>query len=120
MPNSCHKRLAPLITVLGMVTCDLLGVGAGKASAGNNGQKINYYSHYAYAQCTTGTNQNGEAVRSCTQLHFGANSDQSYLWVGKVRINWYYANSTYSPTDCDVPKSKPDSDYVACYDPTYS
>lgn len=120
MPNSSHKRLVPLIAVLGMVTCDLLGAGAGAASAGNNGQKINYYSHYAYAQCTAGMNQNSETVRSCTQLRFGANSDQNYLWVGRVRINWYYANNTYSPTFCDVPQSKKDSDYVTCYDPTYS
>jgi hypothetical protein len=119
MSNLCHKRLVPLIAVLGMVTCDLLGVGAGVASAGTNGQKINYYSRYAYIQCTTGENQHSETVRSCTQLRVGSNLDPNYLWVGRVRINWYYTNNTYSPTDCDVPKVKTDGDYITCYDPTY-
>lgn len=117
MLNSYRKHLVPLITTLGIVACGLLGAGAGTASAGTNGQKIDYYGRSAYGQCTTGINQNSETVRNCTQLHIGSNPDQKYWWVGQVRITWYYTDNSYAQTICDVPKDKQDGDYVTCNDP---
>lgn len=116
MPNSYRKRLVPLMAILGIAACYLLGVGIGTASAGTNGQKINYYNRHAYGQCTTGMNQNGETVQNCTQLRIGSNPAQDYWWVGQVRITWYYTDNSYAPTTCKVPRSQ-DGDYVTCRDP---
>lgn len=116
MSNLCRKRLVPLIAVLGIAACDLLGVGAGTASAGDNGQKINYHGRDAYGQCTTGKNQKNETVRNCTQLRTGSNPDQSYWWVGEVGITWHYVDNSYIQTICKIPKTQK-NDYVTCYDP---
>lgn len=118
MPNSYRKRkhLVPLGTVLGITVCSLLG--AGTASAGPNGQKINYYSRYAVSQCTTGMNQKSEIISGhCTALNAGSNPDQDYWWVGEIRITWHYPDNSYTRTAHIVPKSQPDGDYVTCYDP---
>lgn len=116
MSNSHRKSLVSIMTILGIVTCGLLGVGAGTASAGAHGQKINYYSRYAGVQCTTGANQNSETVRRCTDLRIGSNLDQGFLWVGPVTIIWYYPDHTYLRSSCEVPESQA-TDYTTCYDP---
>ncbi|MGH3836435.1 MAG: hypothetical protein ACRDSF_12145 [Pseudonocardiaceae bacterium] len=115
MPESYRKRLVLLTATLGIVTCGLLG--AGTASAGTNGQQINYYSHYSYAQCTVGTNQNGESIQNCTQLRIGSNPDQGYWWIGLVDITWYHSDRSHVSSTCGVPKSQ-DGDYFTCYEPS--
>jgi hypothetical protein len=52
------------------------GTGTGTASAGTNGQQINYYSYDADAQCTAGTNQNNQITQICTSLRTGSNLNQ--------------------------------------------
>jgi len=119
MSNSRWKRLAPLTATLGaVVACGLLGTGTGTASAGTNGQHINYYSYYADAQCTTGKNEKDKTVQSCTSLRTGSNLNKNYWWVGPVTIIWrrYYNHSTVSST-CTVPRSQND-DSVLCYEPS--
>lgn len=125
MSNWYRKRLVPLTATLGALTCGLLGTGAGTASAetpgtasaGINGQQINYYSNYAYAQCTIEKVQNGGTMRRCTQLRTGSNLDQGQRWIGKVTIYWFRPDHTYIPSTCDVPQSQ-DSDFVTCYEPS--
>jgi len=117
MSTSYRKRLAPLATTLGIVACGLLEAGAGTAWAGNNGQQINYYSHYAYIQCSAGTNQNGGNVRNCTQLRIGSNPNQGYWWVGPVNITWHRPRGTEISSTCNVPKSQ-DADFFTCYEPS--
>jgi hypothetical protein len=113
MSNWSRKPLVPLTATLGALACGLLGAGAGTASAGTNGQQINYYSHYAYAQCTTGKNQSNETTRNCTQLRIGSNPDQGYFWVGPVTIIWYHTDHTYTSSPCDIPISQT-SDSFTC------
>ncbi len=117
MWNWHRKRLLPLAAASGTVACGLLGVGAGTASAGVNGQQINYYSRHSYAQCTTGANQNGDTIRNCTQLRIGSNPNQGYWWVGQVAITWYHPDHTYASSICTVPKSQ-DGDSFTCYEPS--
>jgi hypothetical protein len=116
MSSSYRNHLAPLVTALGVVSCGLLEVGAGTAWAGTNGQQINYYSHYAYVQCTSGTNQNGDKVQNCTQLRIGSNPDQGYWWVGPVTITWHRSDGTDISSTCNVPKSQ-EADFFTCYEP---
>ncbi len=92
------------------------GVGAGTAAAGTNGQHISYYSRSAYAQCTTGKNQNSENVENCTQLSRGHNLDEGYRWVGTVRIIWQKPDGSRMASTCDVPKLQ-EGDSYACYEP---
>ncbi|MGH3874280.1 MAG: hypothetical protein ACRDSR_22735 [Pseudonocardiaceae bacterium] len=113
MPNLHRGRLIAFTATLGA----LLEAGAGTASAGTNGQQVNYYSHYSYAQCTTGTNQNGADIRNCTQLRIGSNPDQGYWWVGPVSITWYHPDHSHGTSTCDVPASQ-DSDFFTCYEPS--
>lgn len=117
MSSSYRKYPAPLIAILSIVACSLIGTGT--ASAGSNGQKINYYNRSAYGQCTVGKNQSNETVQNCTQLHAGANPEQTHWWVDQVEIHWYYADNTYSPSFCTVPRSQEGNDYSICHDPTY-
>lgn len=112
-----RKRLVPLTATLGVVSCGMLGA-TGAALAGSNGQQINYYSHQAYQQCSTGANQNGQLIRNnCTSLHSGSNPDQGYYWVGPVTITWYLANGTSTQSTCNVPQQQ-NSDYSNCYEPS--
>lgn len=116
MPYRKRKRLVQFGTALGITVCSLLTTGT--ASAGSNGQRINYYSRYAASQCTTGANQKKEIVSGhCAMLNAGSNPDQDYWWVGEVRITWYYPDNSYSRTACIIPKSQQDGDYTTCYDP---
>lgn len=115
MSNLQRKSLVAVTATLGVVACGLLG--AGTAAAGTNGQQINYYSHQAVKQCTTGTNQSGAKVKNCTELRQGGpNLDRGYWWVGRVSIEWYRTGSTVSST-CDVPK-KQNEDFFNCYEPS--
>lgn len=116
MSNSHRKRLAPLATALGVVACGLLEVGAGTARAGTNGQQINYYNHYAYVQCTTGTNQRGDRIQNCTQLRIGSNPHRGYWWVGLVTITWHRPGRVDISSTCSVPKLQ-DTDFVTCHGP---
>lgn len=121
MSNSYRKRKCKrsvrLMVVLGITAYGLLGTVTAPVSAGPNGQKINYYSRGAYKQCTTGINQDNNPFGFCAPLRPGSNPDEKYLWVGQVRINWYYPDDSYAPTACLVPKSQQDGDYVTCHDP---
>jgi hypothetical protein len=117
MSKSYQKRLAPLATALGVVACGLLEVEAGPAWAGTNGQQINYYSHYAYVQCTTGTNQYGNSTQSCTQLRIGSTLHRGYWWVGPVNVTWYRPGRIEIPSACSVPKMQ-DADFVTCHEPS--
>lgn len=119
MSNWYRKRPVLLPATLGAVACGLLGAGPGTASAGTNGQQINYYSHYAYAQCTTGTNPDGNTSQICTRLHIGDNLDQNGLWVGPVTITWYHPDHTYIASKCNVPKSQ-DEAFFRCEEPSLS
>jgi hypothetical protein len=112
-----RKRLIPLTATLGFVACGMLGI-TGTALAGNNGQQINYYSHSAYKQCSTGANQNDQPIRNnCTSLHSGSNPDQGYWWVGPVTITWYRTNGTYVQSTCNVPQQQ-NGDFFNCYEPS--
>ncbi|MGH3765671.1 MAG: hypothetical protein ACRDTX_11075 [Pseudonocardiaceae bacterium] len=82
-----------------------------------NGLQINYYSHDASEQCTTGKNQNGVMVSNCTQLRKGSNPDQGYWWVGPVTITWYHPDHSSIASTCVVPKSQ-DGDSFTCYEPS--
>lgn len=119
MSNFYWKRLAPLTATLGAVVVHgLLGTGTGAASAGTNGQHIDYYSYYADAQCTTGKNEKGQKVKVCTSLHTGSNLSQDFLWVGSVTIIWHrYNDDTITSSTCAVPTSQ-DSDSVRCSEPS--
>lgn len=121
MSNSRWRRLIPLTATLGAVVAyGLLGIGTGTASAGTNGQQIDYYvsSEYTDAQCTTGKNGQGQKVRVCTSLHTGSNLNKKFLWIGSVNIIWHhdYDGSTASST-CEVPQSQSD-DSVRCSEPS--
>lgn len=111
------KPLVAVTATLGAVACGLLG--AGTASAGTNGQQINYYSHHSYGQCTTGKNQEGKSISNCTSFAApaGSNKDEGYWWVGQVNITWYNIDhrSTAHST-CDVPKNY-SGDFFNCYEP---
>lgn len=118
MSNWYRNRLTSLTTTLGVVACGVLGVvGAGTATAGTNGQHISYYSRSAYAQCTTGRNQNGDNVQNCTQLSPGHNLDEGYWWVGPVGIIWDNSDGSRVSSTCNVPKSQ-EGDSFTCHEPS--
>jgi hypothetical protein len=102
---------------LTMVALHYLGYAPAMPKRSTNGLQINYYSHDANEQCTTGKNQNSDTVRNCTQLRTGANPDQGYWWVGPVTITWYHTDHSYVASTCDVPKSQ-DGDSFTCYEPS--
>lgn len=110
--------LAGATATLGVVAFSLLGTGAGTATAGTNGQQINYYSHDAYRQCTTGKNQDGTTVKNCTDFAVvsGSNRDEGYWWIGPVDITWYKVDGSTVQSTCNVPKSS-NSDFFTCYEP---
>ncbi|MBB6377761.1 hypothetical protein BKA01_005021 [Pseudonocardia eucalypti] len=102
---------------VGALVLGLLAAGVGTAHAGGNGQQINYYSHDATGQCTSGRNQNGVAVRNCTTFdRIGGNPDQGYFWVGPVTITWMRKAGFTQHSTCVVPKQQP-SDFFTCYQP---
>jgi hypothetical protein len=106
-----------LTAALGVVTCGMVGT-TGTAFAGSNGQQINYYSHDANKQCSTGTNQDGKLIQNnCTSLRSGSNPDQGYYWVGPVTITWYRTNGTHTQSACDVPRQQK-GDSFSCYEPS--
>lgn len=111
------KRLGAVTATLSVVASGLLGVGAGTALAGNNGQQINYYSQYAHAQCTTGKNQEGKSIERCTQLQMGSNPNSGYWWVGPVNITWHRANNNTVQSTCRVPQQQ-NGDFFDCYEPS--
>lgn len=118
MSKSYRRLLVPLVAILGIATCGLLGAGAGTASAGLNGQKINYESHQAINRCTAGENEHGELIsNSCADLRRGPNVDKDRWWVGQVTIIWRYRDGKDMRTTCSVPKSQ-EADYVTCDDPS--
>jgi hypothetical protein len=108
--------LAGAIT-LTVIALHYLGHAPAMPIHSTNGLQINYYSHDANEQCTTGKNQNGDTVRNCTSLHSGSNPDQGYWWVGPVTITWYRSDHSYITSTCDVPKSQ-DGDSFICYEPS--
>lgn len=110
------KRLSAITGTLGVVAGCLLVSGAGTASAGSNGQQINYYSHTAYGQCTTGYNQNDQYTQNCTYLESGPNLDYGYWWVGGVDITWYNDDGSTVNSTCNVPRSM-NGDFYTCYQP---
>jgi hypothetical protein len=117
MLNRSWKCLVVTTGALGIVGSGLLGAGAGTALAGSSGQQINYYSHDAYSQCTTGTNQNGDRIGSCTSLRQGSNPDQGHFWVGRANIIWYRTDNSTVQSSCSVPKAQND-DFFDCYEPS--
>lgn len=113
-----RRDLVAVTATLGAVGCGLLGAGARTATAGTNGQQINYYNHDSYGQCTTGKNQEGTTVSNCTSFAVqGSNKDEGYWWVGPVSITWHKNDhvSTVHST-CNVPKNS-NSDFFNCYEP---
>jgi hypothetical protein len=116
MSNWYRKRVGAVTVTLGAVACGLLGGGAGTALAGSNGQQINYYSHVADGECTTGTNQSGNNITNCLGLRQGSNPDQGYWWVGPVSITWHRLDGSKVTSTCDVPREQ-NGDFFNCYEP---
>lgn len=119
MLNSHRKRLVPLTATLGaIIAYGLLGTGTGTASAGTNGQHINYHSNYTGAQCTKGTNQNSQSAQFCSLLRRGDNRDYGHWWVGAVTITWQrYSDDGIASSTCNVPQSQ-DGNFVTCNEPS--
>lgn len=119
--TSRRKFLHPLVVILGIISCGLLGIGNGTALAGVHGLRINYEKRHAYRECTTGMNEKGESVHDiCNILRDGSNPDNAHLWVGQVKVIWYYidngGNSYVAPRSYDLPESQI-GDYVTFIDP---
>lgn len=120
--TSRRKFLHPLVVILGIISCSLLGIVNGTALAGQHGQRINYQKRHAYRECATGTNEKGDPAQDgCNTLKDGPNPDNVHLWVGPVNVTWFYFDDHGKPLSmsvvCDVPESKI-GDFVTCFDPT--
>jgi hypothetical protein len=118
--TSGHKFLHPLVVVLAIVSCGLLGTGNGTALAEVHGNKIRYESRHAYRECAKGMNEKGDPAQdNCNSLRDGSYTDNEHLWVGRVNVMWYYnepGKPQSMPGFCDAPESQ-SGPFFTCSDP---
>ncbi|MFF0425255.1 hypothetical protein [Streptomyces sp. NPDC004520] len=88
-----------LITAAGTIaaTASLAFLGAGPASAGGNGQQLNFHDSLGtvYSISAYGINQNGEYITHCFYTPNVDNALSGWWWKGNVHINfWTSGNCT--------------------------
>ncbi|MGW5423136.1 hypothetical protein [Streptomyces sp. NPDC003943] len=120
--TSLRSRLtrAGAAAVAGAALCVL---GSGTASAGSNGQQIEFYDQRGdvYSVFLYGTNQNGQTVAGCFNTPNTDNYLSGWWWKGDLRITWYPqsgCNGTAiepSPETFTIPVSQA-SDWYKIYD----
>ncbi|MFB6836117.1 hypothetical protein [Streptomyces sp. NPDC056361] len=96
---------------------------AGAASAGTNGQQIEFYDQRGdvYSVYLYGTNQNGQTVAGCFNTPNTDNYLSGWWWKGDVRITWYPQSGCGgtaiepSPETFTIPVSQA-SDWYTIYD----